>query len=313
MIVRFWGVRGSLPTPDTPTLMKSNLAAILDRVTPEDIKSPASKKKFLKALPPFLTNIVGGNTACLTVDGGPAGEQIIFDAGSGIREMGNAVIRKKEKISRYHLFISHFHWDHLQGFPFFIPAYIPSVTLDFYSPLEGLETSVRGQMCAPFFPVTLDTMQSKKVFHEMKKPVKLGNLHISFRKMSHPGDSYSYLVDDGKHRFLYATDTELSEADFIKNKENSSFFSGVDLAVIDAQYTLDEAITKYNWGHSSFSLAVDFASSWGMKHLILFHHDPAYGDEKLFKILDAARTYVEKMNIKGIKVDLAWEGLEIEL
>jgi ribonuclease BN (tRNA processing enzyme) len=156
-------------------------------------------------------------------------------------------------------------------------------------------------------------MGCKKAFHIIDRKIGLSGMDISFKKVNHPGGCYCYRVDDGKHRLIYSTDTELSAADFEKNEENTAFFSDVDLLVIDCQYTLGEAIEKYNWGHSAFSLAVDFSANWGIKHMVLFHHDPAYNDRKLFNILQSARWYTERMNIKNVDLTLAMEGLEIVL
>jgi phosphoribosyl 1,2-cyclic phosphodiesterase len=313
MLVRFWGVRGSLPAPQLPTQIRSKISAILERLTPADIESPESRERFLSALPPWLFGTVGGNTPCVTVNLEDSPEILIFDAGSGIRELGEAVSSEKPKLTQYRLFLSHFHWDHIQGLPFFAPAYDPSVTLDFYSPMKNLEDSLRGQMTSPYFPAHMESMGCKKNFHSMDDKVILGGVTISGKKMNHPGDSYSFMVNDGKHRFIYATDTELSTADFLKNEENTRFFKNADLIVIDCQYTLGEAIEKYNWGHSAFSMAVDFAANWGIKHMVLFHHDPAYNDRKLYNILQSARWYAERMNINGMTLTLASEGLEIRL
>lgn len=313
MLIRFWGVRGSLPAPLLPSQVKSKISAILERLTPGDIESPESRERFLAGLPPWLFGTVGGNTPCVTVNTENSFEVLVFDAGSGIREMGNAVSREKPKPSQYRVFFSHFHWDHLQGLPFFGPGYDPSVTLDFYTPHKDLEQSLRGQMTSPYFPVRMESMAGVKNFHFMDKTVNLDKVTISSKKMNHPGDSYSFLVNDGKRRFIYATDTELSAADFIENEENTLFFKGADLIALDCQYTLGEAIEKYNWGHSAFSMAVDFAANWGIKHMVLFHHDPTYDDRKLFNILQSARWYTERMNIKGIELTLATEGLEIKL
>jgi phosphoribosyl 1,2-cyclic phosphodiesterase len=131
--------------------------------------------------------------------------------------------------------------------------------------------------------------------------------------MNHPGDSYAYKIEHENHKVIYATDTELSSNDFMKNEENTSFFSGADIIILDAQYTLGEAIEKYNWGHNAFSLAVDFVANWGIKHMVLFHHDPASDDHKLHNILQSAKWYTERMNIEGIKLSLAMEGMEIAL
>jgi phosphoribosyl 1,2-cyclic phosphodiesterase len=313
MTIRFWGVRGSLPAPQLPSQIKSKISAILERLTPADIETPESRERFLAGLPPWLFGTVGGNTPCVTVQFENSGEYIVFDAGSGIRELGIAASREKPKPDQYHIFFSHFHWDHLQGLPFFNPTYDPAVRIDFYSPMHNLETVLHGQMTAPYFPIHMEAMGSKKIFHVIDKMVALTGGEVFYKKMNHPGDSYSYLVNDGKHRFIYATDTELSAADFIKNEENTAFFEHADLVVIDSQYTLGEAIEKYNWGHSAFSLGVDFAANWGIKHLVLFHHDPTYDDRKLLNILQSARWYTERMGIKGIQINLAVEGLRITL
>jgi phosphoribosyl 1,2-cyclic phosphodiesterase len=313
MKIRFWGVRGSLAAPQLPSQIKSKISAILERLTPEDIANPENRERFLAGLPPWLFGTVGGNSPCVGIQLDKSPELIIFDAGSGIRELGIAAAREKPKPLNYHIFFSHFHWDHIQGLPFFNPAYDPAVSVDFYSPMEDPERFLRGQMSPPYFPVHMDSMGSKKTFHRLTEDLRIGGVLLSYRKMNHPGDSYSYRLDDGKSRFIYATDTELSAADFVKNAENTAYFADADLIVIDSQYTLGEAIEKYNWGHSAFSLAVDFAANWGIKHMVLFHHDPTYDDRKLFNILQSARWYTERMNIKGIKLTLAMEGLEISL
>jgi phosphoribosyl 1,2-cyclic phosphodiesterase len=313
MRIRFWGVRGSLPAPQLPSQIKSKISAILERLTPEDIASPESRERFLSGLPPWLFGTVGGNSPCVTVRLDNQEDLLVFDAGSGIRELGISMGKEKPKPQQYHIFFSHFHWDHLQGLPFFNPAYDPSVSVDFYSPKPNLEATLQGQMTSPYFPVHMEAMGSTKVFHTLTEPVQIKGATISYKKMNHPGDSYSYKVYDGRFGFIYATDTELSASDFIKNEENTAYFANADLIVIDSQYTLGEAIEKYNWGHSAFSLAVDFAANWGIRHMVLFHHDPTYDDRKLFNILQSARWYTERMNIKGIKLTLAMEGMDITL
>jgi phosphoribosyl 1,2-cyclic phosphodiesterase len=313
MQIQFWGVRGSLPAPLVSSQIKSKISAVLEQVTPEDIASQESRERFLAALPPWLFGTVGGNTPCVSVDIGIPGERIVFDSGSGIREMGIACGREKIKPSRYHIFFSHFHWDHLQGFPFFNPAYDPAVTLELYSPKPGLKDILAVQMNAPYFPVTIDTMGAAKTFHLIEGPVTIGPVSIERKKMNHPGDSYSYQLREGDRRFIYATDTELTAEDFMQTAGNVSFFQGADIIVLDCQYTLGEAIDKYTWGHSAFSLAVDFAANWGIKHLVMFHHDPTYNDRKLYNILQSARWYLERMNIKGMELTLATEGLQISL
>ena len=313
MKIHFWGVRGSIPTPPTPSRVKSKISAILEQVTPEDIASAESREKFLAGLPPWLFGAVGGNSPCVSVTFDDPDECIVFDCGSGIRELGMAEINENKSTSRFHVFLSHFHWDHIQGLPFFGPCYNPSVSVDFYSPVPDMENILSGQMIQPYFPVNMESMGAKKKFHELKGDVEISNRVISFKKMNHPGDSFSYCVNEGGKRIIYATDTELTPDDFAKNDENTRFFMNADLIILDCQYTLGEAIDKYNWGHSAFSLAVDFASNWNIKRMVMFHHDPTYDDNKLYSILQSAKWYIDRMNLQGIDLTLAYEGLEISI
>jgi phosphoribosyl 1,2-cyclic phosphodiesterase len=313
MQVQFWGVRGSLPSPQLPSQIRDKISTILERITPEDIASPKSRQAFLAELPPWLLGTVGGNTPCVSVSNGDSKNRIIFDCGSGLREMGVAMARENPAPVHYDIFLSHLHWDHIQGLPFFAPGYDPSVKLDFYSPMKNLKAAFNGQMSSPYFPVDMQSMGSKKEFHRMKHDIAIGDMTVSYKKLRHPGDSYSFKVNNGKHSFIYATDTELSADDFIKTEENAVYFENADLVVMDSQYTLGESIEKYNWGHSAFSMGVDFAANWGVKHLVLFHHDPTYDDRKLFSILQSAKWYTERMNIRGIDISLAMEGMEITL
>ena len=313
MRIQFWGVRGSIPAPQLPNQIKSKISAILERLTPDDIASERNREKFLAELPPWLFVTAGGNTTCLSVTLDDFQDIIVFDCGTGLREMGMALEKEKCKPSQFRIFLTHYHWDHLQGFPFFNPAYDPSISIDFYSPITDMEHNVYNQMVNPYFPVSMESMGAKKTFHTLTEPIKFGSTVISWKKMNHPGDSYSYKVDNGSSKFIFATDSELSSSDFIQNNENIDYFLDADLLVLDSQYTLGEAIEKYNWGHTAFSMAVDFAANWKIKHLILFHHDPSYDDKMLFSNLQSARWYMERMNIQGIKLSLAVEGLEIIL
>ena len=313
MHIRFWGVRGSLPSPMRPSQIKEKILTILEQAKPKDIANAQSRERFLNSLPPWLYGTIGGNSPCISIAIDSFEEPIILDCGSGLRELGLSYLNDKPFPKKYHIFFSHFHWDHLLGFPFFDPAYDPSVTLDFYSPKSELEEVLLGQMRSPYFPVPMDKLPAKKNFHYLQNKISLGQAVINFRKMNHPGDSYSYMISHRGKRFIYATDVELSPSDFEQNEINADFFKGADIIVLDSQYTIGEAIDKYNWGHSAFNLSVDFAINWGIKHLVLFHHDPAYSDHKLADMLQAARLYLDRMKIKGLKISLATEELEISL
>lgn len=312
MRIRFWGVRGSIPTPLTQARLRSKISSILERASPADLADEESRERFLAGLPDFLFSTVGGNTACVEIETGSA-ERLILDAGTGIRELGNEIMARRET-ARCHLFLSHFHWDHIQGLPFFSPAYVPGNKITFYSSREDFRELLEAQMREPYFPIGMAGMAAEKSFVRLgDDAVEAAGARIIRRRVSHPGGCDSFRIEAGGRKLVYSTDTELREEDFARSPENARFFEGVDALVIDAQYTLGEAIEKYNWGHSSFSLAADFAATWGIKRLVLFHHEPAYSDRKVEGILKSAEHYLEHLDGSRIQVILAREGSVVEL
>ena len=198
--------------------------------------------------------------------------------------------------------------------PFFGPAFDPRYSIAFYSPVPEFKSILEGQMKPPYFPITMDVMSARQgIPRPGRRAGDVGGVEISYRAMNHPGGCYSYAIEEGGVRAIYSTDTELREEDFRRTSENRAYFQDADILVLDTQYTLGEAIEKYNWGHSSFSLASDFAATWGIKRLVLFHHEPSYSDLKIESIFKNASWYIEHLESKGIEVFLAREGLEIEV
>jgi len=313
MKVRFWGVRGSIPTPIKPSQLQSRIAAIVQRIQPSDLVSQESRDAFLAGIPPYLIETVGGNTTCMEIRL-KDNSCIIIDAGSGIRELGISILKKRDKVKKFHIFFTHYHWDHILGLPFFDPAYIPGYELHFYSPIKDLEKNLREQMKFPYFPVTMDEFGAKLVFHTINEDtLKISGAEINWRRVKHPGGCFSYRIQEDGKTFIFSTDTELTERDFRRNEENIEFYSGTDLLVMDSQYTLGEAIEKYDWGHSSYSLAVDFAAEWKIPKLVLFHHEPKYDDKKIYKILNSAKWYEKHIENSNLEIYLAKEELEFTL
>lgn len=263
-------------------------------------------------LPDSLFSTVGGNTACVEFKT-TENCRIVFDAGTGIRNLGQEIAAMHKPVA-VHLFFSHFHWDHIQGFPFFAPSFDESNTIIMYSPDPNLAQILEGQLRQPYFPIGMSALPAAKRYVHLKgEGVRIGNVAIRYRAMSHPGGCFSYALEEGNKKAIYSTDTELDAADFDRTPENNLYFNNADALIIDAQYTLEDAIEKRYWGHSSFSMAVDFAASWNIKRLILFHHEPAYGDQKIASILNSASWYMGLLEKKGIDIILAREGLEVDI
>ncbi|WP_319561591.1 MBL fold metallo-hydrolase [Marispirochaeta sp.] len=314
MKVRFWGVRGSIPTPLSSRQIQSRIAAVVQRIEPHHLENQQSRERFLHDLPPYIMGTVGGNTTCLEVRL-KDNTTIIIDAGSGIRELGAALKKQGEHIRVYHILFTHFHWDHIQGLPFFAPqVYDPRCEIHFYSPVPNLKAILEEQMQKPYFPISMESMNAVLFFHKLKgNTMDIGPVTVSWRPMKHPGNSYSYKIQEEDSAFIFSSDTELVQGDFIENPENTAFYRGVDSLIMDSQYTLDEAIEKYDWGHSSYSLAVDFAVTWGIRKLYLFHHEPQYDDKKLYSIEQSARWYLNHQKDSNLEIYSAIEGMEFEL
>lgn len=312
MKIIFWGTRGSLPAPLSAEEVQSKINAAVMSIKISDIESLDARQKFLSSLPKSVYGTAGGNTPCVQVIANN-GSHIIFDAGTGIRAMGEKSAPPENK--RYTMFLSHMHWDHIQGFPFFKAIYDNETVFDIYSPFNNMAESFARQMRPPFFPVEFSSVKQNMNFYAISPGTEFeaAGVKVNCCKMSHPGGSYSYSICDGGKKFVYATDVELYIENHFHDQNARAVFQNADAAVIDSQYTLGEAVEKMYWGHSPFAYAVDFASEMKIKSLYLFHHDPAHSDKKLDTILQAARSYAKFIAQTTVKVNLAIEGTEIEL
>ncbi len=312
MKVRFFGVRGSTATPIWAEHVQSKISAVVSKITPADIINEDAKQRFISNLPEYLFGTVGGNSPCVEVilDGE---EKIILDAGTGIRVCGKQYSKINNQI--FYLLFTHFHWDHLQGLPFFDPAFNPTTTIHVYSTNDDAQKLLSAQMDQPYFPVPMEAFTKNIFYHTVKEYEEfvIGNCKIMCKKMFHPGFSYTYkFVENGKC-FIHATDVELQQSDFQRTIESDAFFGNADVLVLDSQYTVDDALQKENWGHSAYCYAIDFAHLFNIRQLYLFHHEPTYDDKKLYSILKSAQWYSDNVCDGFVRVHLAIEGQEIEL
>ena len=311
MKVTFWGVRGSLPTPLSPDQVRSKIAAVVQRVRPSDLDSSESRELFLAGLPPELFGTIGGNTTCLEVRTDD-GNVIILDGGTGLRDLGVSLDATRDPVREFSLFFTHFHWDHLQGIPFFGPAWVKGNLLVFASPFPSVERIIRDQMKPPYFPVTMDAMPATLRFVYLRgENVRIGGAEVRWKRMNHPGGAFAYKITENGKSVIFATDSEVTDREFQQREENRAFFESADILILDSQYTLEESFTKFDYGHTSYTMAVNLAVEWKVKTLVLFHHEPRYEDRKLFGIRRSAQWHGEQLGSRSLEIVTAQEGMVI--
>lgn len=269
--LKFWGVRGSAPTPDAGNLH------------------------------------YGGNTSCVELRL-PDGGLLVFDAGYGIRNLGLALQKEfGENPISTHVFLSHYHWDHIQGLPFFAPLYGPKNQEVFHG--ASFSGSVRkmleGQMADPYFPVLFNSLRSGREYVELdREPVRYHGAAIHAFELNHPQGALGYRIEVEGAVVVYAPDREHGNArlDAIIRE----YAQGADLLITDAQYTPEEYESHRGWGHSTWVECIKLAEDAKVKELMFFHHDPARTDAQLTSILESA---CERFP----NCFAAREGFEIEL
>lgn len=317
ILIQFWGVRDSIPTPQNSLEIESKIYDLIKESLNENLSSDDSIKTFIERQPLYKRGVVGGNTSCVYLRIGK--EHIIFDAGSGIRRLGDKLMQEEFGKGRgvVHLFLSHTHWDHIMGFPFFQPAFISGNRVNIYGVHSALEQRISGQQEDKYFPVPLVSMGANIEFFQLHKreSINIGDINITNEFLNHPGGSFGYRLSYRGKSVVHATDSEYKNIGEERLEKYINFFRSADILIYDSQYTLSESIEKENWGHSTFLQGINFAKKADVKHLVLFHHDPSYSDEKLFNILADAKKYLrsESADAQNLKVSLAIEGIELIL
>lgn len=272
MLVRFWGVRGSTPTPQSENLR------------------------------------YGGNTSCVEVR--LNGNLYVFDCGTGFRNLGKQLSQENNgNPICAHIFLSHFHWDHIQGIPFFSPLYgsrESSFIFHSSSQTHGLQRAIEEQMSAPYFPVNMNEMAAHRQFSNIDEgKLELDDVTIQSKRLNHPQGCLGFRLEAKGKVLVYATDNEPGDPAFDKNLRKLA--EGADVLIYDAQYLPEEYTAhKQGWGHSHWREAVNVVMESGAKELILYHHDPDHTDACIDAVVAQAREYYPK-------VRAASEGMEILL
>lgn len=320
MLVRFWGTRGSLPVAMKAGAVRSKIADALKASLGKDLSSDDAVEAFIDDELDFsVAGTYGGASSCVEIDLGND-EFFICDMGSGLREFGLESLSKVaggEKTGRYNVFLSHPHWDHIMGFPFFAPAFVPTNSLHFYGG-HDIEGALRRQQENPSFPVPLDWMGAPREFTLMEEGVaiELGDCTVRMKQQPHHGNSYGYRFEHAGKTVVYTTDAEHKLEDIDGMKAHIEFMRDADVVIFDTMYSMADAISvKQDWGHSSNIVAVDMCHQANVKQLVMFHHEPVHDDAMIQQTHQETIRYEELVRPEetALTVSCAYDGLEISV
>ena len=320
MKVRFYGTRGSIPTPMGQDAVRGKIRDVLLQAHGADLSSGEAVDRFIDDNLGFHHRATfGGDTSCVQIDP-EDGTRLICDAGSGLRRFGNDMLdfHGADAPQEYHILMSHLHWDHMMGFPFFMPAYIPGNKVHIHSCHNVVEEAFRNQNSLPGFPVSFDHMEAEITFHlhEPGTPFEVAGFTVDSQAQNHGGRSYGYRLNGYGKTIVYSTDSEHKALSISPDYPFVHFFRDADLLIFDAQYSLVESISiKEDWGHSSNIIGVELARMAKAKRLCLFHHEPNFDDHTLSKILQDTINYEqlsdEMPDAHRVEILSAYDGLEV--
>ena len=318
MRVRFWGTRGSMPVSLTWRDLRDRLAQALVLANGRDLDTAEKASAFVEQELDFsLSHTFGGHSSCVEIETG-AEQYFVCDMGSGARPFGAHVLaRQAGRPASINIFMSHMHWDHIMGFPFFGPAYVPGNRLRIYGCHPQIEHAFRLQQEPPCFPVPFSQLGASIEFIRLEpgRAHEVDGIKVTPNLQFHSGDSYGFRFERGGRSFVYTTDSEHKLDDNRETRRIVEFFRGADLVIFDAMYSLAEAVSvKADWGHSSNVVAVELCQMAEARKLALFHHEPANDDAAIARILKDARR-LEELTRSGaaLEVIAAYDGLELDL
>jgi phosphoribosyl 1,2-cyclic phosphodiesterase len=318
MKLRIWGSRGSIPVSLTAPDVRAKIVRALQGAHGVDLADPAAIETYVDGLGFDVAGTFGGHSSCLQIETGGK-EHIVLDLGTGVRALGQQMLARfgVQAPQTYHVFLSHLHWDHIMGLPFFTPVYIAGNRIVVHTCHPQAEFALRRQQDEPSFPVRFDQFSAEFAFHVATpgEAFEVDGTRIVAHAQRHAGDSYGWRFERAGKCLVYSTDSEHRLEDEDERAGFVAFFDCADVVVFDAMYSLADAISvKADWGHSSNIVGVELCQSARVKRLVMFHHEPANSDGQIAQILEETRRF-EQITRDGhvLEVLSAWDGLELSL
>jgi phosphoribosyl 1,2-cyclic phosphodiesterase len=318
MKLRFWGTRGSIPVSLTAPDVRAKIVRALQGAAALDLGDTAAIEAYVDALGFDVAGTFGGHSSCVQIETGGT-EHIVLDLGTGVRALGQRMLAQFGPAApqTYHVFLSHLHWDHIMGLPFFTPVYIAGNRIVVHTCHPHAEFALRRQQAEPSFPVRYEQFSADFTYHVVQpgEAFDVDGTRVVAHAQRHAGGSYGWRFERAGKSVVYSTDSEHRLEDEDERAGFIRFFDRADAVVFDAMYSLADAISvKADWGHSSNIVGVELCQAARARRLLMFHHEPAYSDSQIAQILEETRRF-EQITRDGpaLEVLSAWDGLELQL
>lgn len=316
MKIKFWGVRGSLPSSSSPTEAKEQFALLLREFLDKGYKTPVDVDKFLAEKNLVDVSGYGVATTCVQVKSNDDEQMLIIDGGSGIKYLSDTLAKNRFAQKEYHILITHFHFDHILGLPFFAPHFIPGCTVKYYCVQPECEKIVRDLFQKPIFPVGYEDLKANIQFIKLSPYEKryINGFAVTPYLLDHPDPCYGFRIEHDGKAYGHAVDTEATRTTPEQLGQDAGLYQNLDLMYIDAQYVEEEMNHKKGWGHGTFERAFNLCGNFAIKQVYMAHYDPSASLKDIQNIKERARATFEKHAASKTTVwDFAYETQEVEL
>ncbi len=318
MKIKFWGVRGSLPGTASHSESKEQAAFLINKFFQLGFKSADDIPAFLKkAEHPDLTGY-GVATTCVQI--GDADQNIIVDGGSGIKFLSDENSKSSKKQTEFHILMTHFHFDHILGLPFFSPHFNKNCKIHYYSVQSECKDIVQGLFKKPIFPVGYEDLSAQISYNVIKpyEKIQVNGFNVTPYKLDHPDPCFGFRIEQNGLVYAHAVDTEAIRITETELGPDVGLYKDADLLYIDAQYLEEEMQQKKGWGHGTFERAFNLCNRYGVKQVLMAHYDPSAGIKDIQKFKDKATDAFKDGSDKDfqkMKTDwsFAFEGQTVEI
>lgn len=323
MKVKFWGTRGSLPQATSNNELLSLIDDLIQEAQSQGIRTLRTFNKSLANGDLGKPIVYGGNTTCTEIIHGD--KMFFVDMGSGLREAGTHYMPKGVK--EFHIFLTHMHWDHIMGLPFFVPVHAAGCTIKIYHVHRNAPEYVKINFNGVNFPLTFEQLGGKIEFEQLTlyQPKDFGDIKVTPFVLDHPGGCFGFRFDTGTQAIAVGVDGEYKRITRAQLGKDLPYYQNLDLLIFDAQYEISELASRFDWGHSSPNIGVELAVREGIKHMVFTHHDPWSTPVKLRRMNEAAHLHLATMlpshqaqwttlgKSEGPTLSTAYDGFVIEL